>query len=38
MQAMKTSLFMDKFCALFLNTVLLAAMPAAALATILQAF
>ena len=38
MQSMKASLFMDKFCAVFFNTVMLAAFPVAALATIAQAF
>ncbi len=37
MQAMKASMTMDKLGAIFLNTVLLAAMPAAALATLIQA-
>lgn len=38
MQAMKTSMFMDKLGYAFLNTILLAAIPAAAVTTLLQAF
>lgn len=38
MQAMKTSLFMDKLGYAFLNTILLAAIPAAAISTLLQSF
>jgi hypothetical protein len=38
MQAMRASLFLDRVGAAFLNTVLLAALPTAALATIVQAF
>lgn len=37
MQAMKASLFMDKLGYAFLNTVLIAALPAALVATIVQA-
>ena len=38
MHTMKTSLMMDKICDIVLHTVMLAAMPVAALTTLLQAF
>lgn len=37
MQAMKTSLMMDKIGHIFINTILIAAIPAAALASLFQA-
>lgn len=38
MQAMNASLFMDKLGHLFVNTVLLAGLPTAAIAILVQAF
>lgn len=37
MQTMKASLMMDKICDVIMNTVMLAAIPAAAIATLIQA-
>lgn len=38
MHTMNTSLWLDKVCAAFVNTVLIAALPTALVAVLLQAF